>query len=194
MPRIEPVSEGAESPELAAVIERCRATGTPDERMSRVIGKSEIGARYLMLFSEMMTGGLLPHRLKELVRIRMSVAEECGYCSSIRSKLALEEGLTEDVVMEMIDLAASRRITPREKMAIRFADQIKTGDVDSDQLWTDLHEHFTDEEIIELGVFCGYIHGGGPFAVALQVLTWEQACEIRPTLGALHEADAVPAT
>ncbi|MGH6890993.1 MAG: carboxymuconolactone decarboxylase family protein [Dongiaceae bacterium] len=36
--------------------------------------------------------GVLPHELKEMVRIRMSVAQHCGYCSSIRTARGKDEG------------------------------------------------------------------------------------------------------
>jgi AhpD family alkylhydroperoxidase len=187
MARIQPIQD--EQPQddlLRRVMQRCEATGTPDERMIRVFGRSEIGAKWIEFCSIAFTEGLLPHRLKELVRIRMSVVEECGYCSSIRSKVAQAEGLTEAVVMEMVDLDASTNLTEREKAALRYADLYKRNEVDSDEVFEELRRHFSDEEIIELGVVCSVLHGGGPFTVSLQVLSWEQACEVQPSLGALH--------
>jgi AhpD family alkylhydroperoxidase len=187
MGRIEPIQGEPQDELVARVLRRCEATGTPDERMIRVFGRSEIGAKFIEFCSTVFTEGLLPHRLKELVRIRMSVVEECGYCSSIRSKLAMEDGLTESVVLELTDLEASTRISAREETAIRYADLYKRNEVDSDAVFEELRRHFTDEEIIELGVLCSILHGGGPFTVSLQVLSWEQACEVQPSLLALQE-------
>jgi AhpD family alkylhydroperoxidase len=188
MGRIEPIAPNENQTRVNRILAATASTGTPDARLIRVLGKGELGARWLEFFSEVMTGGKLPHRLKELVRIRMSVVEECGYCSSVRSKLALSEGLTENVIGEMRDLETSEHITEREKAAVRYADRYKRNDVDSDEVFDDLREHFDDEEIIELGVLCSTVHGGGPFAISLQVLTWEQACEATPALPELKGA------
>ena len=43
--------------------------------------------------------------------------------------------------------------------------------------------HFSDEEIIELGLFCAEVDGVGKFVKSLNVLSWEEACEINPKLG-----------
>ncbi len=187
MGRIEPIQGEPQDELVARVLRRCEATGTPDERMIRVYGRSEIGAKWIEFCSTVFTEGLLPHRLKELVRIRMSVVEECGYCSSIRSKLAVEEGLSESVVLELTDLDSSKGISPREKAAVRYADLYKRNEVDSDEVFDELRRHFSDEEIIELGVLCSMLHGGGPFTVSLQVLSWEEACEVQPSLVALQQ-------
>jgi AhpD family alkylhydroperoxidase len=45
--------------------------------------------------------GVLPHKLKEMCRIKISVAHQCGYCSTVRSHVAKAEGLTEDMVTHL---------------------------------------------------------------------------------------------
>ena len=120
----------------------------------------------------------------------MSVAEECGYCSSLRSKRAQAEGLTEEIVVQMVDLDNAPDLDPREIAALRFADLYRRDAVDSDDVFDELRRHFGDEEIIELGVLCSMLHGGGTFVRALDVLTWAQACEVRPTLAVLQEQPA----
>lgn len=193
MPRVEPLTEDPADPLYGELLRHSREKGTPDERMVRVYGRSAIGTKWLGLWREVLYGGVLPHRLKELIRIRMSVAEECGYCSSLRSKQAQEEGLTENVVMEMLDLDSSTNLTEQEKAAIRYADLYRRDEVDSDEAFEALRERFTDEEIVELGVLCGALDGGGKFAKSLQVLTWEAACEIQPSLVDLMQPEAEPA-
>ena len=49
---------------------------------------------------------------------------------------------------------------------------------------TDLAKHFSDEEIIELGLFCAEVDGVGKFVKSLNVLSWEEACELNPKLKA----------
>ena len=66
----------------------------------------------------MLYEGLLPHKLKEMCRIRISVAHRCGYCSTVRSHVARAEGLTEDLVNEVLKRG--------HKVARLPAEQLKT--------------------------------------------------------------------
>jgi len=190
MARIAPFEGTPSDPLFARLLEDGERNGTPDARIIRVYARSEIGAKWIEFCQTAFTQGRLAIRLKELVRIRMSVAEECGYCSSLRSKLAEQEGLTEEIVVQMVDLDGAPDLDAREKAALRYADLYRRDEVDSDEVFADLRRHFDDEEIIELGVLCSMLDGGGKFAKALEVLTWEQACEVRPTISTL-QAEAV---
>jgi AhpD family alkylhydroperoxidase len=187
MARIDPISGTPTDPLVARLVEEGERDGTPDARIIRVYGRTDLGARWIEFCKAAMTEGLLPIRLQELVRIRMSVAEECGYCSSLRSKPAQDAGLTEEIVVQMVDLDNAPDIDEREKAALRYADLYRRGEIDSDQVFEDLRQHFSDDEIIDLGVLCGVLDGGGKFAKALEVITWAQACEVRPTLSTLQE-------
>ncbi len=53
-----------------------------------------------------------------------------------------------------------------------------------------MRRHFSEEEIIELGLFCAETDGAGKFVRSLNVLTWEEACEINPELSAVEEPTA----
>jgi alkylhydroperoxidase family enzyme len=90
--------------------------------------------------------------------------------------------------MEMLDLDHSTNLTEQEKAAVRYADRYRRDDVQGQEVFDELRAHFSDEQIIELGVLYSALHGGGPFAKSLEVLTWAQACELRPGLGDLSEA------
>jgi AhpD family alkylhydroperoxidase len=187
MPRIAPFSDTPDDPIIGRLLENGEVNGTPDSRMVAVFGRSEIGAKWLEFCATAFTDGLLSVRLKELLRIRMSVAEECGYCSSLRSKRAIAEGLTEQIVVQMVDLEHAPDLSASEIAALRFGDLYRRDGIDSDEVFDELRRHFTDEEIIELGVLCSMLDGGGKFAKALQVISWEQACEVRPTLSAIQQ-------
>ena len=50
------------------------------------------------------------------------------------------------------------------------------------EVYADLARHFSDEGIIELGLFCAEVDGVGKFVKSLDVLSWEEACEINPRL------------
>lgn len=90
--------------------------------------------------------GLLPHKLKEMCRIRISVAHRCGYCSTVRSNVARAEDLSEDLVNEVLKERPGSRLTPRKRAALEYADLFKSGDeaIDSDAVYEHhraRHEH-----------------------------------------------------
>lgn len=51
--------------------------------------------------------------------------------------------------------------TARERVALRYTDAICWDPSSADdRMWQDLHAHFTEPELVELGSFIGYIAGG----------------------------------
>ena len=80
---------------------------------------------------------------------------------SARFALARQQGLTEDLIAELPDFENSRKLTEREKAAIRFA-AILAGDhrQASQETFDVLRRHFTEGEIVDLGfrivTFVGY--------------------------------------
>jgi hypothetical protein len=72
------------------------------------------------------------------------------------------------------------------RWALRFATLFKQSDdaIDSDDVYSDLKKHFSEEEIIELALLCGETDGVGKFARSLRMRTWEEACSIQPLLRA----------
>ena len=185
MPRIRYIKEDEQSDEAKELIAQSESRGAPDPRVvSIMVRNSKVGVAWVKYWNSLLYDGLLPHTLKELCRIKISVAHRCGYCSTVRSKVAQSEGLAEDKVAELHNFETSEKFTDREKAAIRYATLFKTGDdgVDSDQVYDDLRVHFSEEEIIELGLFCAETDGAGKFVRSLQVLSWEEACDINTNL------------
>ena len=86
----------------------------------------------------------------------------------------------------------SRISRAREKAALHYADLFKQGEhaIDKDEVYTDLQKHFSDEEIIELGMLCAQTDGVGKFVKSLNVISWEDACTLNPNLAQTpaHEA------
>ena len=138
---------------------------------------------------------MLPHKLKEMCRIKISVAHQCGYCSTVRSNVAKAEGLTEDMIDDLADFASSgKNFTAREKAALHYADLFKQGEhaIDKDEVYQELQKHFSDEEIIELGLLCAQTDGVGKLVKSLNVLSWEDACELNPKLSARRKSQRLP--
>src|SRR3974390_3753718 len=184
MPRIGYIEESKKTPHIIALIESAKKTGAPDPRVVSIMTRSEVGTAWVECWNKVLYKGVLPHKLKEICRIRISVAHQCGYCSTVRSNVAKAEGLTEDIINDLFEYASSTRLSSREKAALHYADLFKQGEhaIDKDQVYADLAKYFSDEEIIELGLFCAEVDGVGKFVKSLNVLSWEEACELNPKL------------
>ena len=184
MPRLRPIEDHEATETQRLLIETARINGAPDPLCAQIYVRSEAGRNWLRMWNELLNGGILPVPLKECVRVLISMKHFCGYCSTVRSRIAQDRGLTEDKILATMDFESSSLFDAREKAALRFAQLFKAGDdaIDSDAAYDDLKAHFTDEEIIELALLCAQTDGVGKFARSLQMRTWGEACEIQPRL------------
>ena len=76
----------------SGVVERCRRaaerTGAPDPRVVSIMTRSKAGTAWVKYWNSLLYDGVLPHPLKEMCRILISMSHRCGYCSTVRSKVA----------------------------------------------------------------------------------------------------------
>lgn len=185
MPRLRYIDETEKTAHTSGLIDAAKQTGAPDPRIvSIMVRNPTAGVAWVEYWNKLLYGGVLPHKLKEMCRIKISVAHHCGYCSTVRSTVAQAEGLTETLVAELLDFAASPHFSAREKAALHYAELFKKSDdaIDSDAVYAELQRHFSDEEIIELGLFCAEVDGVGKFAKSMNVISWDEACAINPKL------------
>jgi AhpD family alkylhydroperoxidase len=158
-------------PALTAALEDSRTYGTP--RLESQSIRAHVPA-VLRTFSEswqqVFREGVLDHRIKELARVYVAKSLECGYCAGQRSHLGAEQGLTEREYDDLIFFRDSDRYDGRERAALRWAESI-AWDPDSadDDLWAELHTHFSEPELVELGYFIGLTMGQQRFLKTLQV-------------------------
>tara|TARA_S200000501_G_C20833308_1_gene748269 strand:+ start:337 stop:909 length:573 start_codon:yes stop_codon:yes gene_type:complete len=185
MPRIEYIEENKIDHETKKLIEFAEDSGAPDPRCVRIFTRnSDAGSAWVKYWNSLFYHGILPHTLKELCRIYISIDHECGYCSTARSSQAKKEGLTEDKINELFKFNESNLFTIKEKAALTFAKLFKEGEnsIDKDEVYNDLKKEFTEEEIIELGQICAQTDGVGKFTRSLGIISWTDACEINPSL------------
>src|SRR5271170_7538298 len=177
MPRLRYIEDNEKTPHTRELIESAKRTGAPDPRVVSLMTRGKLGIAWVEYWNKLLYQGVLPHKLKEMCRIKISVAHQCGYCSTVRSNVAKAEGLTEIMISDLFDYAGSEHFTAREKAALHYADLFKQGEhaIDKDEVYADLAKHFNDEEIIELGLFCAETDGVGKFVKSLDVVSWEEA-------------------
>ena len=185
-PRLKPLAKQDANGTQRLLMESCEHNGAPDPLCASIYVRTEAGRNWLRGWNELLNGGILPVPMKEMCRVLISMKHFCGYCSTVRSRVAQDQGLTEEKLMAMEGFETSDLFDDREKAALRFATAFKQGDdaIDSDDVYDDLKQHFSQEEIIELGLLCAETDGVGKFARSLRMRTWDEACDIQPLLRA----------
>lgn len=166
MPRISYVRpEDVTEPDLVAILEQSRTFGTP--RLESQAIRAHVPA-VLRTFSaswqQTFRDGVLDHSIKELARVFIAKSLDCGYCAGQRSHLGTEAGLTEREFDEVIEFRDSAVLGEREKAALKWAEAIAWDpNLADDDLWDELHAHFTEPELVELGYFIALTMGQQKF-------------------------------
>ena len=101
-------------------------------------------------------GGLLERRVKELVIITASESNACQFCTDSHCDLVDIAGIVAD---PLVVIAQPESLAPRERIAIEYTRAAMTDSNAVPQpLAQQLHEHFSDPELVELTFLIGYIN------------------------------------
>ena len=126
-------------------------------------------------------GGLLERRVKELVIITASETNDCQFCTSSHCDLV---DIADIVADPLLVIAQAESLVPRERIAIAYTRAVMTDSNHiPDPLARDLHEHFTDPEVVELTFLIGYINMLNLFNNALGVRYNGEYSLLRPLAG-----------
>lgn len=113
--------------------------------------------------------GTLPPRLLELVRLRIAFFNQCRSCMAVRYQSAFDDGLDEDAVCSLERPADAENLTTAERSALCFAELFATDHLAlDDTVYDELREHFSEDELVELGLHCAIALGIGRLSA-----TWD---------------------
>ena len=132
-------------------------------------------------YGDVFRGGLVDRRIKELARLRLSTVHGCRFCNQGNRVDALEAGLTAADIAALDDYENSA-LTAAEKSALRLADQLVLTNPNGQltaELYGDLADHFSDAEILELGLVLGILSGMAKFMFAFDLVEKEPNCPIK---------------
>jgi AhpD family alkylhydroperoxidase len=105
-------------------------------------------------------GNTVDERLKYLVELKGAQMIGCEYCVDLGSQICRNSGLSDDELLALPRYRASELFTEREKLALDFTVGVMRTPVDvGDELFARLREHFSDEQIVELGYFIAITFG-----------------------------------
>lgn len=163
MSYIQPIPmDQIEDAELRDLIARCDEAGVPDARFGQILAHKPEQAKTaldVILYSHQQ--GSVDHKLKEVIRIQLARFAEDKYFASLRSKRAIAEGLTEDMIEAGCeDYDESPLFSEAEKCALRFAEQMFLDASKVDKAFYDeMKEHYSEAEIMEIGSFIAIHYG-----------------------------------
>ena len=116
----------------------------------------------------------LPDRLVELVRLRVAFFNQCRSCMAIRYSDAVADGVTEGLVCSLERPQEAENLSAAEKAAIRYGELMATDHLAiDDALYDELRRHFTEAQIVELGMTVAFFVGFGRLAA-----TWHMVEEL----------------
>jgi len=116
----------------------------------------------------------LPDRLVELVRLRVAFFNQCRSCMAIRYSDAVADGVTEDLVCSLEKPQEAENLSAAEKIAIRYGELMATDHLAiGDDFYAELRTHFSQSEVVELGMTVAFFVGFGRLAS-----TWHMVEEL----------------
>ena len=113
----------------------------------------------------------LPDRLVELVRLRVAFFNQCRSCMAIRYSDAVADGVTEGLVCSLERPQEAENLSAAEKAAIRYGELMATDHLAiDDAIHADLRLHFTEAQIVELGMTVAFFVGFGRLAATYHMV------------------------
>ena len=96
-------------------------------------------------------GKAVDERLKNLVELKGAQMIGCEYCVDLGSQICRNSGLSDDELLALARYRQSELFTEPEKLALDYAVAVMRTPVEvTDELFTRLKEHFSDEQLVEI--------------------------------------------
>jgi AhpD family alkylhydroperoxidase len=145
-----------------------------------IIGRLPAAAEALgSLTAALRASGTLPPRLLELVRLRIAFFNQCRSCIAVRYQSAIDDGLDEDAVCSLEKPAEAENLSDAERSALRFAELFATDHLSiDDAVYDSLREHFSEDQLVELGLHCAVALGIGRLSA-----TWDVSDDLPDSSG-----------
>ncbi|MFM9864842.1 MAG: carboxymuconolactone decarboxylase family protein [Micropepsaceae bacterium] len=152
-PQEPPFSEAVQK-----TFERLMPPGVPPLVLFTTLARSE------RAFSRFMAAGLLdkgplPLREREIMIDRTCARTGSEYEWGVHIALFAERVvLTKEEVAATLAHGVSDVWSPRERLIVRLADELHDTSTIGDELWTELSQTFSDEQILEMILLAGFYH------------------------------------
>ena len=103
---------------------------------------------FVPFYAAIMGRGSVERRVKELVYLTFSYANECAYCTAAHLATGKKAGIGEEEI-RALQTQQDHSFAPAEKAAIQYAREL-TQTADGADTREALYEYFNDEQIVEI--------------------------------------------
>ena len=96
-------------------------------------------------------GKAVDERVKYLVELKGAQMIGCEFCVDLGSQICRNSGFSDDELLALPRYRETDLFTEREKLALDYTVGVMRTPVDvSDELFAQMKEHFTDEQLVEI--------------------------------------------
>ena len=144
---------------------------TPNAFLRAMANRPEVLKNFVPLYSAITGPGSVERRVKSLVYLVCSYANECAFCTSAHVAGGKKAGITDDELRALQTLQDHSFSAP-ERAAIAYAREL-TQDASGDDTRDALFEHFNDEQVVELTLVAAMANFTNRFNNGLTILPEE---------------------
>lgn len=128
----------------------------PVEMLQAMCLRPEILRAFAGFGGAVYPGGVLERRVKELVIIAASKRNDCQFCTFSHVDLVDLADIVEEPLAAVADPSS---LPPRERLAVEYTRAaMRNSNAVPAPLMDELHQHFSDPEVVELSFLIGYIN------------------------------------
>jgi uncharacterized peroxidase-related enzyme len=120
----------------------------PNHFFRTMAHRPEVLKNFVPFYGAVMGPGSVDRRVKELVYLAVSYANECAYCTAAHTASGSKAGISEDE-MRALQTEQDHNFSEPERAAIQYAREL-TRTADAEDTRDALSEHFNAEQIVEI--------------------------------------------
>jgi AhpD family alkylhydroperoxidase len=135
--------------------------------------------KYINSAGKVISDSGLPHATQELVKIRSSQINGCGFCLDMHTKDAAEAGETQQRLNLVAAWREAKVFSDAERAALELTEEgtrLADGTGVSDEAWTNAAKHYDDDQLAALVGLIGLIN----LYNRLNVITRQPAGDYQP--------------
>ncbi len=162
------MADPAENPFLASLEEKSKRENRFFRTMAR---RPEVLKSFVPLYGAIMGPGSVDRRVKELVYLTCSYANECAYCTAAHVATGKKGGISEEE-LRALQTEQDHVFSEPERAVIQYAREL-TRTASADESREALFEHFNDEQVVELTLVAAMANFTNRFNNGLSVMPEE---------------------
>jgi len=163
MARVRNIPSSELPPDLAAIYERFAGTYGPFRNQAAVFAHVPPALHHLMsMLIELREAATLPKRVLELAIVTVSKLNECAYCVAHHTPFLVVEGVSPAGVERVLDYRDHPEFDDRDRLVVEYAIAAwERPNRVPDALFAQLHQYFSEAQIVELTLritLCGFFN------------------------------------